>query len=153
MTNRWPQVRSRTTAKSWEMKSMVKPSRRRRSRSRSSTSACTEVSSAEVISSAMINSGAMASALARACAGAGRRRIQLGSGKVMLRCEVALPLTGWATTATLWLEVPRRRCPSAIVPAKIEATQQVTAAVLGWADAHRPPRSPGPDRRRHRGHR
>lgn len=30
----------------------------------------------------------------------------LGSGKAVLRCEAALPLTGWATTTTFWLDVP-----------------------------------------------
>lgn len=30
----------------------------------------------------------------------------LGGGRAVLRCEAALPVTGWRTTATLWLNMP-----------------------------------------------
>ncbi|MFD6354243.1 AsnC family transcriptional regulator [Nocardia tengchongensis] len=38
----------------------------------------------------------------------------VGSGKAVLRCEAALPLTGWATTATFWLDVPPAALSTAI---------------------------------------
>ncbi|MFG2447358.1 Lrp/AsnC family transcriptional regulator [Nocardia fluminea] len=58
----------------------------------------------------------------------------LGNGKAVLRCEAALPLTGWATTATFWLDVPPAALSTAIDETRRLRETRMCATTLSRAN-------------------
>lgn len=58
----------------------------------------------------------------------------INSGKAVLRCEAALPLTGWPATATFWLDVPPTLLPTAVDLARRLRDTRMCATALSQAN-------------------